>query len=550
LQGTGATLLILALLIPSIAASSPLKAQDIPPGALTAGSPTNNEPKPLTEAEVVNLLKEGVPPSRVGEIARERKIDFQITAEAERKIRLAGGDGDLVRILRQLAAKGFGFLFVASEPPGARVTLDGDPIGVTPLTQENVKSGPHRLVVSSPSYHSRVLNVVVEPNVVTRSSVEFDQLLSVSVETDFDFGTLSVDNLPVGPVKPTQRLPLSAGVHTFRVQDSQMSVDISQEVDVGESDQRVLFLKADYLGNLTILSGIAIENLTVNGRSVDSPAVTVRDILAGSATVYGTSGPANHVSQNVNIVAGETAILRFGVADLNPNPPRDVSSVASPRPAPGIAATSPVAQDRAVSSVTSPPPTSTVAEDRGRGIVEVTGYSGAAFRLPGQAYIFVSPFASLFNRRQHPLAGGTIAVSLNRWLWIYWDTSYIPLGHIAAASDSISQWLLSGDGGLRLQFPWRSLVVPFVNAGVGPYYLGGSISSPGGNAFLFSQAPYRDISAQGGGGVRVRISQRWGIRTSLQYADFRHFSYQSPLIFDAGVSFETRPVPSRFHGVR
>ena len=177
-QATDVLLLILTLLVPSIAVSSPLKPQDIPPGALTAGSSTNNEPKPLTETEVINLLKDELPPGRVGETARERKIDFQITAETERKIRLAGGDGDLVRILRQLAAKGFGFLFVASEPPGAQVTLDGDSIGVTPLTQENVKSGPHRLVVSRPSYHSRALIVVVEPNIVTRSSVEFDQLLA------------------------------------------------------------------------------------------------------------------------------------------------------------------------------------------------------------------------------------------------------------------------------------------------------------------------------------------------------------------------------------
>lgn len=323
-QAAEAFLLLLALLIPSIALSSPPPPQDIPPGALTGGGPAINQPK-LTETDIVNLLKDGMPPSRIGEIARERKIDFQITAETERKIRLAGGDGDLVRILRQLAAKGSGLLFVASKPPGAQVTLDGDPIGVTPLTQENVKSGPHRLVVSGPSYHSRVLNVVVEPNVVTRSSVELDRLPSVSVETDFDFGTLSVDNRPIGPVKPTQMVPLAAGMHTFRLQDSQMSVDISQMVDVGESGQRVLFLKADYLGNLTILSGIAIENLTVNGRPVDSPAVTVRDIRAGSATVNGTSG-LNHVSQDVTITAGETAILRLGEADLKSNPPHEVAA--------------------------------------------------------------------------------------------------------------------------------------------------------------------------------------------------------------------------------
>src|SRR5205814_5222023 len=61
-QATDTLLLMLTLLVPSIAMSSPPKPQDIPPGALTAGSSTNNEPKPLTEIDVINLLKDGVPP--------------------------------------------------------------------------------------------------------------------------------------------------------------------------------------------------------------------------------------------------------------------------------------------------------------------------------------------------------------------------------------------------------------------------------------------------------------------------------------------------------
>jgi len=542
-QATDALLLILTLLVPSIAVSSPLEPQDIPPGALTAGSPTNNELKPLTETDVINLLKDEVPPSRVGETARERKIDFQITAETERKIRLAGGDGDLVRILRQLAAKGFGFLFVESEPPGAQVTLDGDLIGVTPLTQESVKSGPHRLVVSRPSYHSRVLNVVVEPNVVARSSVEFDQLLAVSVETDFDFGTLSVDNLPARLVEPTQRFSLPAGVHTFRLQDSRMSVDISQAVDLGESDQRVLFLKADYLGNLTILSRILIGNLVVNGHSVQSPSVTVRDIPAGNATVYGASGPVNHVSQTVNITAGETAILRFGVVDLEPNPPPEVGNVASPPSAP--AAAKPPVPDVAIGAAppvvpASPKPVVRVgAQEKAAGIVEFTGYSGATFGDPSTFYYF----GSNYNAPPRGLLGGSVAVSLNRWLWFYGDSSYSSLGTVSqtfspGVTNTTSEWIVPFHLGARVEFLENTRFSPFVNLGGGFVRTHSTYTS---GAFGGSYGQIQ-ASLRGGIGARIRLTPRWGVRTSIEALDYR-FANGPFGVFSAGVYFQTKPIP-------
>jgi len=59
--------------------------------------------KPLTQGEVIELLKGDVPPSRVGEIARGRGISFEVTAEAERGLRDAGASEDLIKTLRQLA---------------------------------------------------------------------------------------------------------------------------------------------------------------------------------------------------------------------------------------------------------------------------------------------------------------------------------------------------------------------------------------------------------------------------------------------------------------
>jgi len=46
-------------------------------------------------------------------------------------------------------ARGTGSVAITSEPPGARVTIDGKPRGVTPLTVPNLRPGTHKVVLDS-----------------------------------------------------------------------------------------------------------------------------------------------------------------------------------------------------------------------------------------------------------------------------------------------------------------------------------------------------------------------------------------------------------------
>ena len=59
--------------------------------------------KPLSEAELVDLLKNYVPPGRVAELAREKGIDFSLTPRLEQELRQAGADDALINSLRDLA---------------------------------------------------------------------------------------------------------------------------------------------------------------------------------------------------------------------------------------------------------------------------------------------------------------------------------------------------------------------------------------------------------------------------------------------------------------
>jgi TonB family protein len=59
--------------------------------------------KPLTEAQVLDLLRSDVARVRVAELAREKGIDFTLGPDDERRLRRAGADTALIETLRELA---------------------------------------------------------------------------------------------------------------------------------------------------------------------------------------------------------------------------------------------------------------------------------------------------------------------------------------------------------------------------------------------------------------------------------------------------------------
>jgi len=112
-------------------------------------------PKPLTKADVIDLLKGDVPSARVGELARERGIDFQVTPAIENELRKAGATDDLLAIFRELAPKGEG-IQIEVTPGDAEVYVDDERAGKTSeegrLKIPNLDPGQHRIRLSLDGY--------------------------------------------------------------------------------------------------------------------------------------------------------------------------------------------------------------------------------------------------------------------------------------------------------------------------------------------------------------------------------------------------------------
>ncbi len=126
--------------------------------------------KPLSEKEVIELLTNDVAPPRVGQLAKQFGISFQMTASAEQHLRDAGADDSLIGTLRQLAPKPSvpppsqpppattspPVLLILSTPGDAQVYIDDEPIGTTSsegrLKMSKLGAGEHRIRLSHAGY--------------------------------------------------------------------------------------------------------------------------------------------------------------------------------------------------------------------------------------------------------------------------------------------------------------------------------------------------------------------------------------------------------------
>ena len=121
---------------------------------------------PLSETEILELLRGGVPSARVAALVEEKGIDFVVTPETERRFRGAGATAQLLEVLRRTpkartvvdVAPRAGTLNVETKPGEAEVYLNDEPKGTTSregkLRLPGLLTGTYRLRVSSMAYQS------------------------------------------------------------------------------------------------------------------------------------------------------------------------------------------------------------------------------------------------------------------------------------------------------------------------------------------------------------------------------------------------------------
>lgn len=187
--------------------------------ARAVGRPTA---KPLTKADVIDLLKGQVPPQRVGELAQERGIDFQVTSEVEGELRRAGATDDLLATFRSLAPKPHG-VQISVTPGDAEVYVDDERQGKTSpegrLKITTLAPGQHRIRISLDGYRDYESTVEIKRG----------EMASVVAQLRSSGSDTNSDNEPVSPTRNAGRALLAkvieglggrtkvASIRSFRV---------------------------------------------------------------------------------------------------------------------------------------------------------------------------------------------------------------------------------------------------------------------------------------------------------------------------------------------
>jgi len=237
----------------------------------------------------------------------------------EQSVNIEAGKEQSLRISllprRKEIGEGKGFLFVDSEPAGVDVYLDGRLIGKTPIWQEIVSVGRHRLELRSETHANLSEEIEVEDASVVRKSYRLKPA----------FGNLVVfTDIPDAKVRVGgQEVPLRDGRGEVRLPGGDYEVVVSwgqwqlrrKVVVLKEQMVEEYFRARDCVGHLTILSDEPIKGLTVNGVKMDVEVpLTLKNLPVGEYVVRSL----REVGENweiwegsARVTAGRAEILRL-----------------------------------------------------------------------------------------------------------------------------------------------------------------------------------------------------------------------------------------------
>ena len=193
------------------------------------------KPQPLTKQELLELVAARLPNQRIGELLRDRGIDFQVDDDYVSTLRRAGANDQLITTLRAASAKTAEVLVETA--PNAQVFLDGNLQGQADaqgVLAFRAKLGARALKISLAGKQDFAQSVNVVEKQTTRIVASLADLTgSVRVKA-LTGAAIWLDDSSRGTVDSSGELLLSGispGTHVLRV-TAQGKVDDSRSVIV------------------------------------------------------------------------------------------------------------------------------------------------------------------------------------------------------------------------------------------------------------------------------------------------------------------------------
>ena len=159
-----------------------------------------------------------------------------------------------------------GQLVVSSEPPGARVSIDGRESGVTPVTLAGIAAGEHSVVIQGAAGP-------VQRNVTVQKGQSASLLVSMMGQAAFGWVSISSpvvlqvleDDRKLG-TSETDRIVLPAGQHTLRVLNQRLGFQTARVVHIPAGGGASL--KIDPPNGVVNLNALPWAEAWIDGRQV------------------------------------------------------------------------------------------------------------------------------------------------------------------------------------------------------------------------------------------------------------------------------------------
>jgi PEGA domain len=197
----------------------------------------------------------------------------------------AGAEATHYVDLQTQPAPEVGHLLVTTEPAGARVSVDGQARGVTPVSLADLAPGRHAVSIKS---DSRTIERIV--------TVERGQTASlvVSLIPQSVFGWVSISSPVVMQVfegtqkfgtTETDRIVMPAGRHTLKIVNTRLGFEVSRGVDVPAGGAATV--KIEIPDGLVNLNALPWAEVWIDGRRIgETPLANVRIPVGDHEAVF------------------------------------------------------------------------------------------------------------------------------------------------------------------------------------------------------------------------------------------------------------------------
>ena len=254
------------------------------------------------------VLKPGPHEVAVGAGAQLRSQTVNVTSGGDARIFFElprGTDSAAVPI-----AAAVGGLHVATEPPGAKVLIDGEARGVAPLTISDLTAGDHAVVVQG-------TGEPVSRTVTVQEGAVASLVISMNSASAFASGWLAISGVPVQIMEngtllgstETPRILVPAGSHELELTNAALGYRVTRTVQVVAGQTSSITLKAPQ-GTLSI-NALPWAEVWVDGKPAGETPIGNLSLTIGNHELLFRHPELGE--QRKTVTVGALAPVRVGV---------------------------------------------------------------------------------------------------------------------------------------------------------------------------------------------------------------------------------------------